>query len=381
VYAEAVRWLTSQRRAGRARGAGRLREAWARLGGAFPQARFVHVLGTNGKGSVAAFLEQGLVAAGLRTGAFTSPHLVDLRERVRVQGRPVGQGPLVDFVRRARALELADPPAFFEWMLAFALERFADAGVERAVLEAGVGGASDATMFAAERVVLTVLTNVGEDHLASFGTLEALARDKAGAVRPGVPVVTAARGTGLRVLEAAARRQHAPLYVYDPEDSLFALPRAPALAGAFQRENAALAVAALRLLGAGEEAVHAALAHAHLPGRLERRSLRGRAVILDGAHNPPAARALLRELPERYRLVFGAQPHKDVGSMLALLARRAAGVVLTWPLPGPLAGHLYEADPRAALELAARAANEDEPVVVTGSLYLVGRLLGAGLGQ
>ncbi len=381
MYAEAVRWLTSQRRAGRARGAERLRAAWDRLGGGFPRARFVHVLGTNGKGSVAAFLEQGLIAAGLRTGAFTSPHLVDLRERVRVQGRPVSREPLVDFVRRARALGLADPPAFFEWMLAFALERFAEAEVERAVLEAGVGGASDATMFAAGRVALTVLTNVDEDHLASFGSFEALARDKAGAVRPGVPVVTAARGGGLRVLEEAARRQRAPLYVYDPGDALFALPRAPALAGAFQRENAALAAAALRILGAGEEAVRAALARARLPGRLERRSFCGRSLLLDGAHNPPAARALLRELPERYRLVFGAQPHKDAVSMLALLARRASGVVLTWPLPGPLAGYAYEADPRAALELATRAANEDEPVVVTGSFYLLGRLLGAGLGE
>ena len=378
MYAEAVRWLEAQRRAGRERGARRLRAAWARLGGALPRTRFVHVVGTNGKGSVAAYLEQGFLAAGVRAGAFTSPHLVDPRERVRTGGVPASREALSSFVARARALDLDDPPAFFEWMLAFALERFAAEGVAWAALEAGVGGASDATSFVRERVALTVLTNVGEDHLASFGSLEALARDKAEVVRPGTPVVSAARGRALEVLREVARARSAPLHVYDPDDPLFALPAPPALAGAFQRENAALAVAALRLLGFGEGAVRAALANARLPGRLDRRRFRGRPVLLDGAHNPPAARALAAELPQRYRLVFGAQPHKRVPPMLELLAARASGTVLTWPLPGSQGRYAYEPDPLAALALAAESAREDEPVVVTGSLYLVGRLLGSG---
>ncbi|WP_287416675.1 Mur ligase family protein [Oceanithermus sp.] len=379
MYAEAVRWLSSQRRAGRERGTGRLSAAWARMGGALPGARFVHVVGTNGKGSVAAYLEQGFLAAGVRTGAFTSPHLVDPRERVRVNGVPVSPEALVRFVVRARKLDLDDPPAFFEWMLAFALERFAAEGVAWAALEAGVGGVSDATAFAAERVALTVLTNVGEDHLASFGSLEALARDKAEAVRPGLPVVTAARGRTLAILREVARNRGAPLFVYDSGNPLFTLPAPPALGGAFQRVNAALAAAALRLLGFEEAAVRAALERARLPGRFDRRVFRGRPVLLDGAHNPPAARALAAELPGRYRLVFGAQPHKAVDAMLELLAARADGVVLTWPLPAARGGHGYEPDPLAALARAAEAARAGEPVVVTGSLYLVGRLLGSGL--
>lgn len=368
----------SQRRAGRERGARRLRTAWARLGGAPLRTRFVHVVGTNGKGSVAAYLEQGFLAAGVRTGAFTSPHLVDLRERVRTGGVPTSREALSDFAARARALDLDDPPAFFEWMLAFALERFTAEGVAWAALEAGVGGASDATSFARERVALTVLTNVCEDHLASFGSLEALARDKAEAVRLGTPVVSAARGRALEVLREVACARRATLYVYDPEDPLFALPAPPALAGAFQRVNAALAAAALRLLGFGEAAVRAALANARLPGRLDRRRFRGRPVLLDGAHNPPAARALAAELPEGYRLVFGAQPHKAVEGMLSLLARRARRTVLTWPLAGPLQGFDYEPDPLRALERALDGAEKEEPAVVTGSLYLVGRLLGSG---
>lgn len=338
----------------------------------------MHIVGTNGKGSVAAYLERGFLAAGVRSGAFTSPHLVDVRERVRTCGTPVGRAALLDFVRRARALPLHDPPAFFEWMLAFALERFAAQRVEWAALEAGVGGASDATMFAAQHVALTVLTNVGADHLSSYGSLEALARDKAGAVQPGRPVVTAASGRALQLLREVARARGASVYVFDPEKPLFALPTAPALSGSFQRVNAALAAAALRLLGFDEDAVRRALTEARLRGRMERRNVRGRTVLLDGAHNPPAAWALAAELPKRYRLVFGAQEHKAADAMLEVLGSRASAVVLTWPLAGPRWGYLFEPDPVHAVERAVAAAKENEPVVVTGSFYLIGRLLGLG---
>lgn len=374
-YPEAVRWLEAQRRAGRVRGpqrAGALLEALGVRGGP----RLVHVVGTNGKGSVAAYLEAGFRAAGVRAGAFTSPHLVDLRERVRIDGKPVAPGEVTDFVRWARGSGLEG--AFFDWMLAFALERFAARGVVWAALEAGVGGASDATM-AARGVELVVLTNVGRDHLASYGSLEALARDKAGAARPGVPVVTAATGAGLAALEARALEVGAPLFRYDPADPLFQLPSPPALPGRFQRTNAALAAAALRLLGFPERAVAAALEEARLPGRFDRRRWRGVEVVLDGAHNPDAARALAAELP-RYHLVFGAQPHKKPGDVLAPLLAGARSLVFTWPATEPQNGAAYEPEPERALAQAARRARMDgEPVLVTGSLYLVGRLLGVGL--
>ena len=375
-YSEAVRWLEAQRRAGRARGPQRAAAILAALG-VEGGPRLVHVVGTNGKGSVAAYLEAGFRAAGVRAGAFTSPHLVDLRERVRIDGVPVAPGEVANFVRRVRGSGLEG--AFFDWMLAFALERFAARGVGWAALEAGVGGASDATM-AARGVELVVLTNVGRDHLASYGgSLAALAWDKAGAVRPGVPVVTAATGVGLAALEARAARVGAPLFRYDPADPLFRLPRAPALAGRFQQVNAALAAAALRLLGFSERAVSAALEGARLPARLDRRRWRGVEVVLDGAHNPDAARALAAELP-RYHLVFGAQPHKAPGEVLAPLLAGARSLVFTWPAEGPMNGGAYEPEPRRALALAAARAQEDgEPVLVTGSLYLAGRLLALGL--
>jgi len=379
MYEEAVRWLEVQRRAGRRRGAQRLRAVWPRLGIPFPETKMVHVLGTNGKGSVAAYLERGFIAARMSAAAFTSPHLYDVRERVRIGGRFADRGALVSFVQRARALPLADPPAFFEWLLAFALEQFTAASVEWAALEAGVGGASDATMFAAKRVALTIITNIGDDHLQSFGTWESLARDKVGAVQPGVPVVGAVRGRALELLREVSEKRSAPLYVLNPEDPLFSLPDQPALPGAFQRKNAALAVAALRLLGFGDAAVKAAVTEARLPGRLDRRSFNGREVILDGAHNLHAVRALVDELPSRYRLVFGAQPQKAVDEMLDVLAARASGAVLTWPYSGRGAGLSFEPDPVRALLSCADRAEHSEPVVVTGSLYLVGRLLSSGL--
>ncbi|WP_457629322.1 bifunctional folylpolyglutamate synthase/dihydrofolate synthase [Oceanithermus sp.] len=375
-YFEAVRWLEAQRRAGRARGPQRATSILAALG-LEGGPRLVHVVGTNGKGSVAAYLEAGFRAAGVRAGAFTSPHLVDLRERVRIGGEPVTPGEVTDFVHWARGSGLGG--AFFDWMLAFALERFTARGVGWAALEAGVGGASDATM-AARGVELVVLTNVGRDHLASYGgSLEALARDKTGAVRPGVPVVTAATGAGLAALEARAAHVGAPLFRYDPADPLFRLPRAPALPGRFQQTNAALAAAALRLLDFPEQVVAAALEKAHLPGRFDRRRWRGVEVVLDGAHNLDAARALAAELP-RYHLVFGAQPHKAPEEVLVPLLTGARSLVFTWPAAGPLNGGAYEPEPERALALAASRAQEDgEPVLVTGSLYLVGRLLGVGL--
>jgi len=227
-----------------------------------------------------------------------------------------------------------------------------------------------------------VITNVVADHLQTFGGLEGLARDKAGAIRPGRPVITAASGAALRQISEIAHERQAPLYVYDPAEPLFSLPRPPALTGAFQRQNAALAVTALRLLGFDEEAVRRGLAAASLPGRLQRLWVQGVEVYLDGAHNPHAAAALAAEVPP-YHLIFGAHQRKDAAAMLEVLGQKALSVTLTWPLAAPPAGSRarYVAAPEAALqEVLARAGAKKEPVLVTGSFYLIGRLLSGGLG-
>ena len=386
TYEEALAWLYARRRTGE-RGTHRVRALLARLG--HPEAGFlaVHVLGTNGKGSVVAYLEAAFRAAGLAYGAYTSPHLVDFRERIRTHLGPVPREAVVRFVAWAREEAWEEPPGFFDLATALAFLHFRERGVALAAVEAGVGGEKDATN-ALSRVALTVLTNVGEDHLEALGgTLESVAREKAGAFRPGVPVVTGARGVGLEVARKVAEERGAPLYVLDPEDPLFALPAPPGLRGAYQEENARLAAAALRLLGLPEAAIARGLREARHPGRMERFLLKGVEVYLDGAHNPPAAEALAREF-SAYHLVFGAFPRKDVTGVLAHLLPKARSVRYARAGEGALGGELgtpFFEDPWEALEDALARAREDGlPVLATGSLYLVGRLrerLVAGLGE
>ena len=382
TYEEALAWLYARRRTGE-RGTHRVRALLARLG--HPEAGFlaVHVLGTNGKGSVVAYLEAAFRAAGLAYGAYTSPHLVDFRERIRTHLGPVPREAVVRFVAWAREEAWEEPPGFFDLATALAFLHFRERGVALAAVEAGVGGEKDATN-ALSRVALTVLTNVGEDHLEALGgTLEAVAREKAGAFRPGVPVVTGA----MEVARKVAEERGAPLYVLDPEDPLFALPAPPGLRGAYQEENARLAAAALRLLGLPEAAIARGLREARHPGRMERFLLKGVEVYLDGAHNPPAAEALAREF-SAYHLVFGAFPRKDVKGVLAHLLPKARSVRYARAGEGALGGELgtpFFEDPWEALEDALARAREDGlPVLATGSLYLVGRLrerLVAGLGE
>jgi dihydrofolate synthase / folylpolyglutamate synthase len=377
TYREALGWLYARRREG-GRGTHRVRALLARLGhpeGAFPA---VHVLGTNGKGSVVAYLEAAFRARGLPYGAYTSPHLLDFRERIRTHLGQILEAEVVAFVEWAKEEAWGEPPGFFDLATALAFRHFKEAGVALAAVEAGVGGEKDATN-ALSRVALTVITHVGEDHLEALGgTLEAVAREKAGAIREGVPVVTGAKGVGLRVIREVARARGAPLYLLDPQDPLFALPAAPALRGRFQEGNARLAAAALRLLGLAEEVIAKGIATAQNPGRLERFLLKGVEIYLDGAHNPPAASALAREF-SAYHLVFGAFPRKDVKKVLAHLLPKARSVRYTLAGEGAMGKELgspFFPEPWEALLHAVERAKEDGlPVLATGSLYLVGALL------
>ena len=350
--------------------------------------RVVHVVGTNGKGTVTAMVDTGLRAWGWSSGRFVSPHVEDFRERVSVNGRAVSRETVRRFVARAQRLDLEPEPAFFEWTLALALAAFARARLRWAVAEAGVGGAHDATR-ALENVELVVLTNVTPDHLDTLGPdLAAIARDKAGAIRPGVPVVTGAQGEALEVVRFQARRLQAPLHVEAPGAPLFEASAQDPGAGTTRAANARLAAAALRLLGAPEEAVAAGVCAPPLPGRGERFRLCGCEVVLDGAHDPAGAARLAAELEPGYVLLFGALERKQAAATLAPLEAAAGSVILTEAAPGerPLpagAGRGFDADPARALDralalaaarAAGRAGGPPARVVVAGSLYLAGRL-------
>ncbi len=387
-YLAAVDWLTQQRRSGRPREP-RVAAAMLSALGAPSPPRVLHVVGTNGKGTVTHLLAAMAQAEGLRTGRFTSPHVEDLRERVAVDGVSISLAEVTAFVQRARALGLAGI-GFFEWTLGLAVDAFHRHGVDLAVIEAGVGARADATM-ALPGVTGTVLTNVDLDHVETLGpTLADIARDKAAVARSGVPLVTGARGEALAIVLQAAADVGAPVWVADAAQPLARWPAdGPQLDGDWpptRIENARAALTLGRLLGWSEASLVRGLAAPPPPARFERFMLRfgDRSVptILDGAHDPSAAARLAAFLPADYTLVFGNLARKRTLDSLAPLRSRAASLWLTSAEPGeapPAVPSEYGApvhvvaDLAIALEEALRdAADRGAMLVVAGSLHLAG---------
>jgi dihydrofolate synthase / folylpolyglutamate synthase len=382
---------------------------------AFPS---VLVAGTNGKGSVTVMVETALRAAGHRTARYTSPHLVRLEERFVVDGREVEPEVLracVSAVQAAVAAliargELEGPPTFFECATAAAFELFRRARVDIAVLEVGLGGRLDATNVVTPLV--TAITSIDFDHQAQLGnSLEAIAREKAGIIKRGVPVVCGplppeaavvirdiAETQGAAVIDAL---QHAQIATGDQDGTIDVRSELRtltdvtlALKGRHQLDNAAVAVAlldqlSLRGIAVTDEAMRIGLTQAVWPGRLERIKRGSLDILLDAAHNPAGARALASHLEDLtwsgVTVVFAAMRDKDVRSMLETLTPFAHTIVCaTAPSTRALAaseiaaiaapmGPAVEAidDPAAALE---RALTLGRPVVIAGSIFLIGPL-------
>lgn len=345
-------------------------------------AHVVHVVGTNGKGSVAARIAAGLRAAGATPLRFLSPHVERFHERIEVAGEPLRDDELLAFLERAWRDEPAPPAAFFELATAMALDVAHRRGADWAVLEAGVGAARDATLAIAN-VRATVITNVDEDHLDQLGPLLIdVANDKAAAIRPGVPVVTAASGPPLNVVRTVAARLGSPLHVDADGGAAFDGPEdAPAPAAGTAATAARLALATLRALRLGAEperrALRAAVVPPSLPARRERFTLDGgRTVLLDGAHNPSAARALADEAPPGAHVLLGVASRKDAATIRAVFAH-APRTTLTAAIPNERPWHddpAFVADAEDALEAALEALPRGGTLIVTGSFYLAGRL-------
>jgi dihydrofolate synthase/folylpolyglutamate synthase len=358
-----------------------------------PERRFevVHVAGTNGKGSVSNAIFHGL---GGRVGLFTSPHLHALTERFRVRGvAPVGRADVADAWAALRPrLEAPGAPrlTFFETVTLLSFRIFAARGVEVVVLETGLGGRLDATNVI-ERPRCCAITRIGFDHQAFLGDdLPSIAREKAGILKPGVPCVLAPQRPEARAVVAArAAEVGAPLVHADPERVSVAPSLAP-----HQRENAAVAAAALRLLEEGGLAVDVprALA-APWPGRLETIRRRGHTFLLDAAHNPDGAAALARHLerlPGRRVLIFGAMADKDWPAMLASLRPAVDAVVFAAsPLsraerPAAFAARFdgtVAADLDDALAKAeALAPDPEDRIVAAGSIFLMAEIRARLLG-
>ncbi|HEV8662581.1 MAG TPA: folylpolyglutamate synthase/dihydrofolate synthase family protein [Candidatus Methylomirabilis sp.] len=430
TYPDALQYLYGLQRLGIKLGLENIRRLLQALGNPERAFRAVHVGGTNGKGSTAAMLAAVLQAAGLRVGLYTSPHLLDFSERIRVNGKPIGPPAVTSLTAEVRAAveatfahvpdELPSHPTFFEVTTALAFLHFARAGAEWAVVEVGLGGRYDATNVLAPD--LTVITNVAVEHQDLLGeSLEAIAAEKAGIVKPGIPLVTAATEPALTVLRRAAEERGAPLLhvpgAYSwlreaplPDGQVFSLrgPRTDrgslriSLLGRHQLVNAATAVAAAETLREGgltlsEEGIREGLSAARWPARLQVVGERPR-LLVDGAHNPAACRAvrdfLEEEAPGRRLLVFGALKDKDWGQMLKILLPAFAAAILCRPPSDRAAdpASLVEAarglcphvevvpEVRDALARARALARPEDAILVTGSLFTAGAAL-ADLGR
>jgi dihydrofolate synthase/folylpolyglutamate synthase len=401
-----------------------------RLGHPERSYRSVHIAGTNGKGSTAAMLASILRAAGLRTGLYTSPHLLRINERLRIDGVEISDADFAFvFTRVHEAIEellasggLAAHPTFFECVTAMAFDYFARHRIDIAVFEVGMGGRLDSTNVLTPEVA--AITQIDFDHENFLGhSIEEIAGEKAGIIKPGAWVVSAAGNAaaqdvirrhaaqrGVRLVEIESAYRVSELH---PTDGCYrfiahAQPgtgaeQAPGievtlpLAGRFQVRNALTALATARLLAErgieiDENAIRRGLATVHWPGRLERVQ-ECPAVYLDGTHNPAGARELAAFWKEhftrrRIHLVYGTMRDKAVDEVAGLLFPFATTVTLTQsPQPrsisaevlAAMTGHLALAmkvvpEPAAALEYAIERAAPDDIVFATGSLYLVGDL-------
>ena len=330
-YSAALDWLYSTQMFGIKLGLEGITRLLQACGVLYPRARVIHVAGTNGKGSTCAFAESVARAAGYSTGLFTSPHLVEFGERIRVNGQMIPEADAARLICRVRDIisEWEVKPTFFELVLAIAMMYFAEREVDIIILETGMGGRLDATNAVPKDVA--VLTPIGMDHTQYLGsTLEEIAGEKAAIIAWHRPALSAPQQPeAVRAIHAAAERMDTHYRIITEECTL-----PLGLHGAHQRQNSALALAALRALPhflASEEEIARGLAEVQWPGRFEEIAPQ---VIMDGAHNPPAIRVLVDTWQQTYgeqkaRCIYAGSADKALDEVLELLSP----IVSEWVLP------------------------------------------------
>ena len=384
-YTEAIRWLYSTQAAGIKLGLENVRRLLDALGNPHRQLACIHVAGTNGKGSVSAMLDSVGRAAGLRTGLYTSPHLVRFNERIQVSGQPITDDEVLaglDVIRDAIARS-GCTPTFFEITTALGFLHFFTRRVDLAIMETGLGGRLDATNLITPLV--SVITSIDLDHQKILGDSRAkIAREKAGIIKPGVPVVSIAQTADVReVIDEVAASLSSPVtYTMEPITDLQI-----GLAGSHQQLNAAVTRDALAVakLGISSDALKTGLKSVFWPGRFQ---ALGDRLTIDGAHNLAASQRLVETWRECYpgvspTIVFGGLREKDLDQMLSALAPIAARFFLVpvknpraedpanIRLPSGISGVVFPGV-QGAVEEAKKLA---EPILVTGSLFLVGEVL------
>ncbi len=399
-YAEAIQFLYGLQMFGARPGLQTTRQLAALTGNPQDKLRFIHVAGTNGKGSTCAMLESIYRAAGLRVGLFTSPHLVSFRERIQVNRELISASGVA---RLASDIQLSlktfsddQHPTMFEVVTVLALRHFAEQKCDLVIWETGLGGRLDATNIVTP--LASVITNIALDHQAWLGdTLAKIAAEKAGIIKTGVPVVTTERGAeALGVVERVARENNSPLTRVESTPSTI-LPPSSSLSGSHQRTNSALARATVEILRetipVSDAQIAAGLAQVKWLGRLQLITRQnGQQVLLDGAHNIAGVQTLRAALEQNFKrtdrtLILGMLGDKDWQVMCDMLAPLASRIMLVpvdsarTATPEELAVVCRAANPQAeihcikTLSVALESAAEDAFVVIAGSLYLIGAAL------
>jgi len=412
-YTEAVEYLYGLQKYGIKFGLSKTSNLLRAFGHPHRGQKYVHVGGTNGKGSVAAMVEAILMRSGLKVGFYSSPHLVRFTERFRLGGREISPERAADLVREVReAVDPAEPPTFFEFTTAMALIHFAREKADISIMEVGMGGRLDATNVI--RPLASVITNISLEHQAFLGRrLLQIAREKAGIIKRGVDVATAvAQPPVIRLFEAICTERGVPLYrlgkdfrirIEDSGFKYYGLDQRlehveVGLLGRHQYRNAALALATVEILRrkgcrVKEADMTEGVKTPHWPGRMHIVS-RNPLVMLDGAHNPAAIRNLVKSVTrdieyERLILVLGVMADKDISKIVREIVPASDYVICTRPeyyraappetlrkaaLPfwkgGEVCSNLAE-----ALKRATDMAGPDDLVLVTGSLFTVGEAM------
>lgn len=417
-YEEAVFYLESCTSFGIKPGLERITALLERLGNPQQAYKIVHVAGTNGKGSVTTYLAYGLSVSGIRVGVFTSPHLQQYTERISVNHRdilPDAFARLIRIVKEEAAAMVAEGiehPTTFELLTAAAFLFFKEQGVSYAVVEVGMGGLLDSTNVVTPEV--SVITNVSLDHQAYCGdTLEEIATHKAGIIKKGIPVVTAAQGGALKVIREKAHQLKCRLYTFGKDftiNSRTAMKTGQMItvesvdksksmlftkmAGIHQAVNLACAYMALQLLmkdvaEVTEETVREGLARAYWQGRFDIKQVQNRTFILDGAHNENGAESFALTYKELFKdapktIIFSALQDKDAEGMIHHLVKEEDKVIVV-PAPTPRSRSTEELaklmpgenvvqvpSVGAAIEKALELTEAGGIIVVCGSLYILG---------
>lgn len=355
----------------------RIQTACDTLGNPEKKIKTIHIAGTNGKGSVAAMLQSILSEAGLRVGLFTSPHLVKVNERFRIGDQEISDEELEVFLEKAQDLELS----FFELCTLIAFLYFEEQKVDLAILETGLGGRLDATNVVTP--IISIITEIGLDHTTILGSdIASIAREKAGIIKEGVPVVCGTQNPDARkMIEKVARKKNAPFYLVEDE-----WKGALALEGSHQIRNSGIVLKAIQVLNLQiqKSSIQKGFAHVRWPGRMEWIS-KDPPILLDGAHNLDGMRALVESLKvleslKKWRILFSAASDKQINEMLSCLQEIASEIVICKmknsrsmdPENFPL--FKSSSDPLQAFHQMKESLGENTGILITGSLYFIGEM-------